>query len=281
MAKPTARFVIVGDDKQAIFGFRGADTTALDRLKSKLNATEMGLTITRRCPKSHVALAMQVCPDFQAAPEAPEGTVTDNLYVDRLVQDIQPGHMVISRTNAPLVPTCLKLLRAGKRAYVAGRDFGSALSGIIRKLKLNTLTALSEKLSGWLDTEIKRISGKKQAKDDKWLADQIEQANDKVDTILAMSEGLTTSDESIARINTLCIEPDDAAQNAIMLGTTHKVKGLEAHTTWVLEGTFNSAFRGKRGNVADDSDLVWYVAITRSYDTMHLVQGFDKSVKDE
>jgi hypothetical protein len=273
MAKKDAKFIIVGDDQQAIFGFRGADVTALDRLKDKLHANELGLTITRRCPKSHVALASKLVPDFACADDAPEGTVTDTMDINGLVDGVQSGHMVISRTNAPLVPTCLKLLRAGKRAYVAGRDFGSSLTGIVRKLKLKTLTDLSVKLGEWCDKEIKRVSGKKQAKDEKWLADQIEMANDKVDTILAMADGLTTGDELIARINTLCIEPDDAAQNAIMLGTTHKVKGLEAHTTWILEGTFERP--------SSDAHMILYVALTRSYDTMHLVQGFQKRIETD
>jgi hypothetical protein len=271
MGKKDAKFIIVGDDQQAIFGFRGADVTALDRLKDKLHAKELGLTITRRCPKSHVAIASKLVPDFTCADDAPEGTVTDTKGVEDLVEGIQPGHMVISRTNAPLVPTCLKLLRAGKRAYVAGRDFGAALAGIVRKLKLKTLADLSAKLDSWYENEIKRVSGKKQAKDEKWLADQIETAGDKVATILAMAEGLTTSDELITRINTLCIEPEDSKQDAILLGTTHKVKGLEAHTTWVLEGTFSRP--------SPDQHMVLYVALTRSFDTMHLVQGFEKQIE--
>ena len=43
------RIVVVGDDCQAIYAFRGADSGSLDRLKAQLGATELGLTTTYRC----------------------------------------------------------------------------------------------------------------------------------------------------------------------------------------------------------------------------------------
>jgi superfamily I DNA/RNA helicase len=44
--KKTGRIAIVGDDRQAIYAFRGADSGGLDRLKAALRATELGLTTT-------------------------------------------------------------------------------------------------------------------------------------------------------------------------------------------------------------------------------------------
>jgi superfamily I DNA/RNA helicase len=55
------RVVVVGDDRQAIYGFRGADSGSLDRLKDELKATELGLTTTYRCGRGIVALAQTWC----------------------------------------------------------------------------------------------------------------------------------------------------------------------------------------------------------------------------
>src|SRR5258708_34521393 len=49
--KPGGRMVVVGDDRQAIYGFSGADAAALDNLTSSLGAIKMPLSITWRCPK--------------------------------------------------------------------------------------------------------------------------------------------------------------------------------------------------------------------------------------
>ena len=69
------RIFIVGDDRQAIYGFRGADSGALDRLKEQLQATELGLKTTYRCGRAIVERAREYVPDFEAAPTVEEGVV--------------------------------------------------------------------------------------------------------------------------------------------------------------------------------------------------------------
>jgi len=114
------RIAVVGDDRQAIYGFRGADSGSLDRLKSELAATELGLTITYRCPSSVVALAARLVPDYRAAPTAPAGIVR-TIPEDGIAAQAQPGDFVLSRKNAPLVGVCLRLLRRGSAPACRGR----------------------------------------------------------------------------------------------------------------------------------------------------------------
>ena len=72
--KKGGRVAIVGDDRQAIYGFRGADSNGIDRLKAELGAAELGLTTTYRCPKRVVEIAARIVPDFHAAAEAPRAS---------------------------------------------------------------------------------------------------------------------------------------------------------------------------------------------------------------
>src|SRR3990167_4249447 len=76
------RLAVVGDQNQAIYAFRGADAAAMNRMKSALGArergvVELGLTLTRRCPKSHVRLAASLVEAGRivALDTAVEGTV--------------------------------------------------------------------------------------------------------------------------------------------------------------------------------------------------------------
>jgi hypothetical protein len=46
------RLLFVGDPRQSIFGFAGADTDALDRIVTRANATVLPLSISYRCPEA-------------------------------------------------------------------------------------------------------------------------------------------------------------------------------------------------------------------------------------
>lgn len=75
MLRPSGRAVFVGDPKQAIYGFTGADGDALDIIRKEFCATELPLTVTYRCPKLVVAEAQRWVRHIQAHQSAPEGKV--------------------------------------------------------------------------------------------------------------------------------------------------------------------------------------------------------------
>jgi len=146
VCKPTGRVVVVGDDRQAIYGFRGADSNSIDRLKGELVATELGLTITYRCPKNIVNYAKNLVPDYQAAPTAPEGII-ETLEYEKMVNEATPGDFVLSRKNAPLAAVALRFLRMNKRAMVKGKDIGKGLLSVVKKVKGKTIPEFLERLT--------------------------------------------------------------------------------------------------------------------------------------
>jgi hypothetical protein len=128
VCKKGGRIAVVGDDRQAIYGFRGADSNSIDRLKGELVAHELGLTITYRCPKVVVAAAARLVPDYTAAPAAPEGEML-TATVEEMYTQAAVGDFILSRKNAPLAAICLHLLAMGKRAIVEGREIGAGPAG--------------------------------------------------------------------------------------------------------------------------------------------------------
>jgi len=100
--KAGERLVIVGDRAQAIYGFAGSDCDALPRLASELDGCQSRpLTVTFRCPQSHVSLARQLVPQIQAAGQAVSGIV--RCIEPRDVRwELLPGDLGICRCNAPI-----------------------------------------------------------------------------------------------------------------------------------------------------------------------------------
>lgn len=147
------RIAIVGDDRQAIYAFRGADSESLDRLKVELNATELGLNTTYRCGRSIVAHAARIVLDFFSAKEAHEGEVRHLSSVNAMVAEAGPGDFILSRKNAPLAGVAMACVRAHKRVVISGRDIGAGLIALVDKLTKGnagrSVPLFLQKLESW------------------------------------------------------------------------------------------------------------------------------------
>jgi superfamily I DNA/RNA helicase len=256
--KPGGRMVVVGDDRQAIYGFRGAHSNGLDTMKDKLDADEMGLTVTRRCGKSIVRMAQKYVPDYKAADDAPEGVVSYANY-DKALEEIKPGDAFLSRINAPLMSACLALLRKGVPARIEGRDIGKTLSNIVKKLKARSMDEFADKMITWRLKQIKRAT----RNDPRANVDHI---NDKYDTLVAVSEGCKSVNEIENRLVTMFQDTDSSLKPAVVFSSVHKAKGLEWHKVYMLDYTFTRK-KGVRESSPDEvreEENIKYVAITRA-----------------
>lgn len=253
------RIVVVGDDRQAIYAFRGADSNSLDRLKRELQAEELGLTTTYRCAKSIVRLAATLVPDFQAGPDNPEGEVLD-WPVRQMLTEAGPGDFILSRLNAPLIGIAMKLLRAGKRTQVAGRDIGAGLSGLIRKLKARSVPEFLERLAVWEAREVTRLIRARRES-------MVEMVRDKASMLMELSDDARNVQEIHDRIDRLFTDDGLGAAGVITCSSVHKSKGLEANRVFVLKDTLRTH---------DQEELnIQYVAITRAKHTLVFVTGID------
>jgi len=257
-----SRIAVVGDDRQAIYGFRGADSGSLDRLKRELGAAELGLTTTYRCAKSIVALAAGLVPDFEAGPNNAEGSI-EEIFPHELVAAAGPGDFILSRVNAPLVGTAMKLLRAGKRAQVAGRDIGKGLVTLVRKFRANSVPDFLRKVESWETKEASRLqilfdkaaNGRKAT-----LQAKMEAIHDQAEMLLSLAEGSKNVIEITDRIENLFTDDGLGATGMITLSSVHKAKGLEATKVFILRETLRD-YNQEELNIR-------YVAITRSKTTL-------------
>lgn len=269
--KPEGRICIVGDDRQAIYAFRGADWQSLDRLKAELKAEELGLTVTRRCAKQIVARAKILVPDYEVAPEAPEGMVSSIPSIEKLVEMAELNDFILSRSNAPIARVAMGLIRANKRTRIQGKDIGAGLKSLVGKIAsgkaTNSIAELLAKLDRWEEKEVDRvIRGNR--------PEQAENIRDKADTIRVLCEGIQGVRELNARLDDLFA---DKGADAVVCSSVHKAKGLEARRVFVLEPTLSPklppSVKPSAARVREEQNIR-YVAITRAIE--HLVWVMEK-----
>lgn len=257
------RVCVVGDDRQAIYGFRGADSSAIPNLVRRLDAKTLPLSVTYRCARKIVALAAQIVPDFEAAPNAKDGEIIDATELD-LSEKAQAGDFILSRTNAPLVKHCLALLARGTAAAIQGRDVSAQLLKVVKKSKAKTIPDLAGWLREWRVRECERMLRKDPDADTTRITDT-------ADCIDAISEGETSVAAVSAKIQALFSDTDETRR--VTLSSTHKAKGLERERAWVLADTYRPTAGTEEANL-------WYVAVTRAKSTLFLVRK-DDSEKQE
>lgn len=263
--KSDGRLIFVGDTHQAIFGFRGADTEAMDNLSGALHPANLPLSICYRCGKAQIELAKTIVPQIEAWSDAPDGKVAD-ITEQGFTRQVRYGDMVLCRLNAPLVKPAFDLIRAGKKATIRGRNLGKGLSVLIKKMQkkyhaagLNdTLRALAE----YVERETaKLVTAHKQ--------NQADTLSDQYETIVALSDGCYTVGSLEARISQ--VFSDDAGEGVIF-STVHKAKGLEADRVYILKPELLPFPKAKEEWQKQQELHLCYVAYTRAKSELYFVR---------
>lgn len=130
--KPGGRMVAVGDPKQAIYGFAGANHDSMDLIKRDMDSKELPLSITYRCPKNVVALAQTLVPDIQAHETAPDGVVSTIKDKSLWSQNFTHNDVLLCRNTRPLIGIAKRLRKAGIPCAVEGAN-GKALIALASK----------------------------------------------------------------------------------------------------------------------------------------------------
>ena len=258
MLSPTGRMIAVGDRRQGIYGFRGASLNSMDELKSFFSASELPLSICYRCSKAVVKEAQLLVPQIETFSAAPEGEVLTINY-DELLSWLEPEDYILCRVNAPLVRTCLQLIRENRKAYVLGREIGKSLTRWIENICPN-LDCLVEAGFDLLRKDVKRLEASERISPGKLAL-----AEDKLATVLAIIEG-----SNAKKMRDVVRKIEDIFQQSgtgIRLSTIHKAKGLEANRVFLLRPDLLPHPRAASAGALQQEANLEYVAITRAKQT--------------
>lgn len=266
LMKPSSRLIAVGDACQAIYGFRGADSSSLQMIGSEFNAVTLPLSISYRCPKAVVTEAQKYVSHIESSETAPEGSVS---RLDKVSTEVfSPSDAILCRNVAPLVKFAYGLISRGTPVNMMGRDIGKGLITLVKNMKAKDIVTLDEKLTEWSDNEINRLAGK-QGNESK-----IESITDKVDCIKIFisqaTPGMTVQD-LMKKIEAFF---SDEPNGNVTLSTCHKSKGLEFGKVFILdEHRFFPKWAKLPWMIEQEKNLK-YVAITRAkQDLVYISSG--------
>jgi hypothetical protein len=299
---PGGRVAVVGDGKQAIYGFRGADVKAMSRMESALSATRLPLSVSYRVPQCSARLVQRVVPWFEVPPGTPEGTC-EPVPARQMVRRWQNGDFVISRTNAPLIPLAIMAIQQGMDVVALGLgDIKRVLKGVVRGANQlapgwRTPEAFREAVERYGAQELARLVEEERRKRERYRRGRsdedlsaviddlpaVKTLRLAVEAVQTLVRNARTPEEIEAKIDRVSYGggrdadvPASVLQGKLVFTTVHKIKGAESPRTWVLDETFG--FRGevdpqgtprvKNGdtmtsNARQEEVNLWYVAVTR------------------
>ena len=242
---PTTRVIVVGDENQAIYAFRGADADSMRTMSDLLIAnggtvSHFPLTKTFRCGKRIVDVAKQFVPEIEANDTNPEGEVSDVNLLESL-EEIDNGDMVLCRMNAPLVKLGYKLMRKHKKVRFVGKPFGEQIVGLVEGFEPKDINDLHSKINAYEDKEMRKLEEKK-LKGDK-IEIKMADLSDKMDCIRVflsnyeMNSFLSCKNGSISDLLASLRDfylSDTIDADAITLSSIHRAKGTERDRVFYL-----------------------------------------------
>lgn len=234
--RPGGRLIVVGDELQAIYSWRGADAQSMRSMRRLAPQwLDLPLTMTFRCPQKIVARQQNHAPGFRAHEKNKPGQIVRSLgeydleesrqvwkWADltRLLPEGERQITILCRNNAPLMSMAFKLIRSGIGCFVLGRDIGRGLSALSRKiLKEDGIAApiCVGLINEWREHEV----GLALANGKEMLADSV---HDRAECLLAVLEsGARDSGELRSMLQQLF----SRNSGTVVLSSIHRAKGLE------------------------------------------------------
>jgi superfamily I DNA/RNA helicase len=270
--KRGARFIAVGDKKQQIYRFCGADDKAFEKLQNIPNTKTLPLSICYRCPQVIINKVQSIVPEIEARDNAPYG----NIKYDVLLKDIKDGDMILCRNISPLLEAYNIFINNGQKAHIKGSDIGI---NMIEKIKNTNKLLLNNNLKNdgvfvqlYKEVILSRnqlMQIKNISVDDAIFDSRIMGQLEMINAMNVLSNNLVTTEELISRIN----EVFDQNKEGIILSTIHKAKGLEADNVYILSPELIPSILAEKEWELQQEENLRYVAYTRAKQILGFIKN--------
>lgn len=263
--RPSGKFIAVGDPRQAIYMFAGAEADSFFQIKDYFGADEMELSFCYRCPQAVIAEAQKIVPQITCPPGTREGivaTIEDAQFKNMLKR----GDMVLCRLTAPLVKLCFQLLGQKIPAKIKGRDIGAQIANTVKQVmrRENDMSQFPTKLYAWEEYQLDLLRQKFGSED------QQESVKDRVAALEICYTTLNPFGVESFMAGIKDLFSDDASP--VTLSTVHRAKGLENPRVFIIRpDKLPLTRKGMTPAQMVQEDNLKYVAVTRAKEELYFV----------
>ncbi len=211
------RLIAVGDECQAIYGFRGAHQDSMSLLERDFSMRKLMLSVSFRCPISVVEHARWRAPHMQYSSWAKQGEVAELQVWE--ISELPNDAAIICRNNAPIFSLAMKMLIAGRYAQIVGNDIGKGLIKIMKKFGTRNLrkAALLDAIAEWEEAKVAKTKSPGPVRDRAECMRIFARQGKDLGEAIAFAEHIFNSN------------------GPIKLMTGHKSKGLEFDNVYILQ----------------------------------------------
>jgi len=291
--KKGSRVLAVGDPRQSIYGFTGADVDSFSRVARMTRATELPLTTCFRCPAGVIALAREIREDIVGAKEE-FGTV-ESILVEEVVEIARPDDLIISRLRAPLLVLIFDFIDKDIKVRVSedeAREFIGELKSLFKQDELQAsikrrykgFEALKDIVLNRNRWVIRQNAAKiaKVTERELFLEAENEYLEKRMEFLHKKWELWQRKCTTVSKVLERIKDYVSAKKGAIKLSTIHRAKGLEEDRVFVLDYDKLPMGRPRQKDWEKVQEInLKYVAITRAKSSLYLVESEDIEEMEE
>ena len=282
-AKKESRILSVGDPRQSIYGFTGADIQSFNNIEKYTKAKRLPLTLCFRCPQKIIELAKGVRADILGNKNY-DGVV-EELLMSLVVEKAVPNDLIICRTKDPLLLLVFQFIEQNKKVKIHP-DIAKSMIGQLRRLfkKEELLKNLKYEYDGFeglrdavftrresiIHKEAQRFFDVERRK--QYIEDELSLLESELDFLNKRyeiwKEDCHCLEDIFKKIKLYVSEKI----NPIVISTIHSAKGLESDRVFILEYSKLPLKRDEQKDweIIQEINLK-YVAVTRAKEILYQV----------
>lgn len=284
-ASKSGRMLSVGDPRQSIYGFTGADIESFDRVKQASKAKALQLTKCFRCPKKIIDIAKTIREDIVGAKKEEGEVIT--IESSQIIDYAKEGDLIISRMRAPLIALVFDFIDKNTQVRIHEDEVKEIINELKLIFKKDELSAnlgnypggfeqfkapILERGQWIIHKNAERIVNKTER--ELHINDEISFLNRKVDFIqkkyAEWKQDCTTIFDILKKVKIFI----DKQGDAIKLSTIHRAKGLEEKRVFILDYDMLPILRpSQKGWEITQEVNLKYVAVTRALESLFLVNS--------